>query len=149
MNLKARSPLIIGYGNELRADDAAGLHVARALAAAGYDAIEVPQLFPELAERISRASFVCFVDCHMDLAPGEVAVTPLEAHHFGLHAPGSPRMLLTLAGEVYGTRPEAVLVGIGPDSVELGEGLSAVVKGAVPRAASLIKDQLAHKFGRS
>jgi hydrogenase maturation protease len=140
MNSAVHSPLVIGYGNVLRADDAVGLHVARAMAAAGYNSIEVPQLFPELAEEIAQASFVVFVDCHMDLRPGEAAVAAIEPHQAAPHGPCSPSMLLDLANLVYGAHPHAVLVGVGPASLELGEGLSPAVQSAVPHATELVRD---------
>lgn len=64
--------LIIGYGNPLRGDDGLGWHVAQRLAAVlpqHRARIEVcHQLTPELAEPISRADLVIFIDAE-DLAP--------------------------------------------------------------------------------
>jgi len=129
--------LIIGYGNELRGDDAAGLHVARALKAAGCHAIETHQLLPELAEQIAAATVVIFVDCDVTLKPGEVAVTPVGPAQSALHEPCSPRMLLTLAAELYGAKPDAFIIGIGPESLDLGAPLS--VHSAVSRAGLLAR----------
>ena len=131
-----RRPLIIGYGNELRGDDAAGLHVARALKAEGYNAIETHQLLPELAEQIAAASLVVFIDCDISLNPGQVAITAVGAGRAGLHEPCSPRMLLSLAEKLYGAKPDAFVIGIGPASLDLGAPLS--VQNAVFQASKAI-----------
>jgi hydrogenase maturation protease len=130
--------LVIGYGNPLRSDDAVGLHVARAARAAGFEAVEIFQLVPELAERIAAARVVLFVDCDVRLAPGEVAVSGLP-HPVGfvLHDPASPAGLVELARTLYGRAPEARCIGIGPESLEMGEELSPVVGGVVMEAVRL------------
>jgi hydrogenase maturation protease len=130
--------LVIGYGNPLRGDDAVGLHVARAARAAGFEAIETLQLAPELAERIAAARVVVFVDCDVRLGPGEVVVSGLpRSGGFVLHEPASPAMLVELAGMLYGHAPEGRCVGIGPECMEMGEGLSPVVVAAVGEAVRL------------
>jgi Ni,Fe-hydrogenase maturation factor len=48
--------LVIGYGNELRGDDAIGQWVARAVAA--------HQLTPELAEDLAHTDYAVFVDAY-------------------------------------------------------------------------------------
>lgn len=49
-----------------------------------------------------------------------------------------PGWLLKTAGELYGNRPDAVLITIGGESHELGRGLSAPVRGAVRKVVSLL-----------
>lgn len=130
---RAAGELIIGYGNELRGDDAAGPLAARQLAAAGFNAIDSIQLLPEFAERIAAASKVIFIDCCVDLAPGEIAVNrvaPAESQR--LHDL-SPESLLTLTKLLYHAQPEAYLIGIGPTSLDLGatpqrRGLSRAIR---------------------
>ena len=58
------STLIVGYGNDLRSDDGAGVIVARKVAVLWPQArvIVVHQLTPELAEDIAMAGKVIFVD---------------------------------------------------------------------------------------
>lgn len=129
--------LIIGYGNALRTDDGVGPYVAGVLAARGYDAIATTQLLPELAERIARAALVIFIDCRADLEPGEIAVAPVgrESGQFSnLHFPSTPEPLLHLVKLLYDAEPEALLVGIGPASLEIGDRLSPVVEDAARRA---------------
>ena len=66
--------LIIGYGNTLRGDDGVGPRVAETVAALnlpGVRALVCPMLMPEIADPISRAHTVIFVDAAVD-APREV-----------------------------------------------------------------------------
>ena len=72
--------LVIGYGNTLRSDDGVGAKVAAAvaeLALPGVVALVLHQLTPELAETISEARAVVFVDAAVDAAT-EVQVRQLE-----------------------------------------------------------------------
>lgn len=139
MNSEVIKTLVIGYGNPLRSDDAAGLHVARAVIDSRFQVIETYQLTPEFAEDISTFERVIFVDCDVELAPGEVRVRPVEpTAHADTHLQ-SPGDLLRLAHDLYGARPEALFVGVGPENMDLGETLSPSVDAAVQRAADLIQ----------
>ena len=65
--------LIIGYGNPLRGDDGLGWQVASELAKcvdALISVVAVHQLTPELAEPVSDADLVIFVDSSCDGEPG-------------------------------------------------------------------------------
>ncbi len=140
MSYTATDTLIIGYGNPLRSDDAVGLHVSRGLASAGYRVIETYQLAPELAEDIAAVPRVIFVDCQVGLAPGEIAVSSVGRNrHADTHLQ-TPADLLRLASEVYGAEPEAFLVGIGPEFMEMGETLSPAVSASVPRAIRKVEE---------
>jgi hydrogenase maturation protease len=129
--------LIIGYGNMLRGDDAAGPRAARRLRRRGIPAIDAHQLTPELAETVSRAALVVFIDASVDAPPGEIRVTPVwdsrravVDHHAG------PGGLLRLTRDVYGRAPKALLISIGADSFELGRPLSKAVARAVRRVVN-------------
>jgi hydrogenase maturation protease len=118
--------LVIGYGNELRRDDAAGPRAAGAVAAwrlPGVEGIATHQLTPELAERIGEAERVVFVDA----GQGDVVLTrpmvPGRAAKVLGHT-GEPRELLALAEALYGRRPEAWLVTLPAPELGYGEGLS-------------------------
>ncbi|HEU5101426.1 MAG TPA: hypothetical protein VFU22_20525, partial [Roseiflexaceae bacterium] len=63
--LGPRSIVVIGYGNELRGDDAIGMIVAEQVASRGWPnvcAIATRQLLPELAEDLARVGLAIFVD---------------------------------------------------------------------------------------
>lgn len=138
--------LVIGYGNPLRSDDGVGPAVAVRLAAdprlAGAEIRAEHQLTPEIALDASRASLLVLVDAGTTEAPGEVTVRRLEAAAVG---PGTawthhldPSALVGLARELWGSAPPVVIVSIGPESLEVGEGLTDTVAPAVARAVDLI-----------
>jgi hydrogenase maturation protease len=66
--------LVIGYGNRLRGDDGVGWEVASRLAAAvpseAAHILTVHQLTPELAELVSEADLVIFIDASHVGEPG-------------------------------------------------------------------------------
>ena len=129
---RVRAPLIIGYGNSLRGDDAVGPRLAEKLGG-----IAVQQLLPELAERLAGEESVVFVDARTDLAPGEVRIMPLDGEGASTHwcSPGS---LLRLARVTYGHAPEAVLVGIGARSFDFGAPLSTAARQGMKKALAEI-----------
>lgn len=103
--------LVIGYGNTLRGDDGVGPRVAEAVGSLGLPGVHTlicPLLTPELAEPISRAGTVIFVDAAVD-APGEVQwrqLEPNETSQIMAHA-ADPRTMLALARDVFGHVPQA------------------------------------------
>src|SRR6266487_2430768 len=107
----SRKVLVIGYGNTLRSDDGVGPKVADAIASLNLtdvEAMSCPQLTPELAEPISRAGLVFFVDAAVD-APREVQLrklVPAGSSQIMAHA-ADPRTLLALSRDVFGHIPDA------------------------------------------
>jgi len=121
--------LVIGYGNALRGDDAAGPEVAEAVAGRGMpgvQALTVPQLTPELAEVLAGARLAVFVDASTGPEAGGVQVLPLRAAERpeSLGHTSDPGLLLALAGAVYGRCPPAWIVRVPAVSFQLGAGLS-------------------------
>ncbi len=128
--------LVIGYGNSLRGDDGAGPFVARQV---GGEAIACTQLTPELAEPISRAERVIFVDAHAGVAAGRISIARLQPRGpSGMHG-YDPESMLGWAQELYGRAPEAVLIGMGVQSFDLGEGLSPAARRAANAALRAIQ----------
>ena len=131
--------LVIGYGNPLRGDDAMGL-----IAAERLGGLAVHQLTPELSETIAQADAVLFLDADATLLPGEISVKECGADLqacAGSPDPARPldhfataEALLDLARTVYGAAPKAWLIGMGGESFDLQEGLSAAAARAVDRA---------------
>jgi hydrogenase maturation protease len=124
--------LVIGYGNELRSDDGVGPRVAAAI-----DELNLPsvkgiachQLMPELAETVSRAGRVVFVDAAVD-EPKEVRfreLAPAESSQLMTHA-ADPQTLLAMARDVYGHCPEAWWLTIPAEKLEFGEDLSPLTR---------------------
>ena len=132
--------LIIGYGNPIRGDDGAGAYAVRALRRRGFPGIETHQLTPELAGPLSRARLAVFIDADTTLAPGQVRVTPVAGAGeapFEHHA--SPGAILRLTREVHGRAPDALRIGIGGESFELGEKLSHAARRAVRETLALVQ----------
>jgi len=128
--------LVVGYGSELRGDDAAGPAAARRLAEYGFSALDVHQLTPEIAERSAQASVVFFLDADAGLAPGEVSRERIDgpiAEDVTTHF-ATPRGLLHMARVAYGAAPEAWLIRMGCNRFEIGDGLSAEAERAISRA---------------
>ena len=103
--------LIVGYGNTLRGDDGIGPMVVEEIGSRGLPGVRTlihALLAPELADPVSRAREVIFVDASVEpkarvlwrpLEPGDT--TQLLAHS------ADPRTLLALAREVFGHAPKA------------------------------------------
>jgi hydrogenase maturation protease len=136
--------LVLGYGNELRGDDAAGPHVAREvtrLHLPGVKARAVQQLTPELAEPLSEAAVAVFVDAALGGTPGTVEVT--RCGDVDLHRPlghiADPSSLLALAAAVFGRAPAAWLVKVHVSDLEVREGLSAAASRGVAVAVDAVQ----------
>src|SRR5579885_1525828 len=105
--------LIIGYGNTLRGDDAVGYLAAERLASTitdpGVEIRAVHQLTPELAERISQAEKVIFLDAAVDGDRGAIqkrAIVPAADPQAWTHS-STPEGLLSMASALFGTAPPA------------------------------------------
>ena len=137
--------LVIGYGNTLRGDDGLGPRTAAAVAAwnrRDVRAIACHQLGPELAERISTARRVVFVDAAESAGP--VRVSPREPGGAGeivTHS-ADPRPLLGLAKALFGRCPPAWWVTIPASSFEFSEELSAPARDGLSIALGRIQSVL-------
>lgn len=143
-----RRPLVVGVGQALRGDDAAGRCVAEALLAEfpdEADVVSTVQLVPELAEAISRAAAVVFVDSRIGGEPGLVEVEPLAAQSSPPHSSHavSPQTLLYLAASLFGRVPPTALASVAGSDFELGAAMSPQVRLAVPAAVQAVRRWLA------
>jgi hydrogenase maturation protease len=144
------SVLVIAWGNPLREDDGIAWHVLEGLRALrphpSLPAMRLRhahQLAPEMAECVSRATGVVFVDARRDGTPGEVRceeVRPAPGANPLAHSV-TPQTLLLYAESLYGRAPQAVVVSVTGERFGMGEGRSATVRQAVPRAIRTILRQ--------
>jgi hydrogenase maturation protease len=140
--------LILGYGNTLRGDDAAGRVVAERLQDLVRDVdveiLSLHQLTPELMVNVSRADRVIFVDAATTGRPGRYVRVPLhpapQCSRFTHHA--TPEALLTGARALYGRCPEATLYLIPGQSFEAPDELSGPVRLAVDQLVNHLLDSL-------
>lgn len=135
--------LVLACGNPLRGDDGVGILLARfvdewaAERHADVNVIARMQWTPELAEDIAAAESVIFIDCAVDLTPGEIRVREVES---GADAPPAthhlqPYELLAMARDLFHRTPKrAILFTIGAANIEMGEALSAQLEAALPEA---------------
>jgi len=137
--------LVIGYGSTLRGDDGVGPRVAELLEAKCLEGVRIitrHQLTPELAEPISRARLVIFVDAELNLPDEEVRVKPVRpggGAQVMVHTT-DPSGLLQLASAVFGAQPTAWTVGIPVTDMGIGEELSATALRGVEKAAAKIEE---------
>jgi len=135
--------LVIGYGSTLRGDDGVGPRVAGLIEARqleGVRTLACHQLTPELADPISKARTVIFVDAAMDLSGDTVCVSAVEPegqHQVMVHT-ASPAGLLHLARSVFGHCPAAWLVAIPVMEMGIGEVLSPLAQRGVDCAVNRI-----------
>jgi hydrogenase maturation protease len=137
--------LVIGYGNPLRGDDAVGQQVAQMLEMRllrdDLYVLTTYQLTPELAQNISHAQLVIFIDARDGSTPGTVVQISIQSadargaftHHV------SPSSLLAAARDLYNTCPQAILFSVTGESFGYGQSLSLAVQAAVPRLLAAIE----------
>lgn len=148
--------LLIGYGNDLRRDDGAGLILAERLEHAWHSQgvavkrLPVHQLTPELAAEIAEPDItaVIFVDARV-IAPGELdpqvqvqslnrePLSPSLGHYL------DPATLLLYADHLYGRRPSAWLVTVPAEDFGYDESLSQITQQALVSAQTLPAELLA------
>ncbi len=142
--------LVLACGNALRGDDGVGWAIAERLdgdtSLTDVEVVVAHQLTPEMAEPISLAETVVFVDCSAVAAAGEVAVFPVAAaceNNASLTHNVDPARLLAMAAEIFAASPKrAFAVTVGGASFEMSEELSEPVRRAIPEAVAEIKKLL-------
>jgi hydrogenase maturation protease len=142
--------LAFALGNATRADDGAGIALARGLEAlvADLEVIEAQELAPEHAEALAGASGVLFLDASVSGTPGEVRaarLVPRPARTAILQAL-TPEEVLDMARAAHGRAPPAGLVTVAGREFAYGQGLSPEVEAALPRARELARE-LVETFG--
>jgi hydrogenase maturation protease len=135
--------LVIGYGNTLRGDDAAGIRAAE-LVTKSHPEIEcicVHQLMPELVENIAECDIVFFVDADVGVTqPHARFIEPsTEADQPRTHFI-TPQSLLSLSLQLYQAVPsKAYVIGIPASQFEFSEELSESTALAVEESIKLIE----------
>lgn len=145
---------VIGLGNVLMRDDAFGPYVVR-LIDAFYAVPEEVQVLDVGTPGLDLIPYVCGVDVliivdtvRTDGAPGDIRVfhtadilADAVQPRLGPHDPGVKEALLTAA--VAGSAPrEVLLVGVIPESVEMGVELSAAVRSSLAPVIAWIAGEL-------
>lgn len=138
--------LVIGYGNTLRSDDAAGQKIAEIVSEwnlAEVRSLPVHQLTPELADPLSTVQMAIFVDVYVanvDQANVQVIeLAPSSDPIVGLGHTADPRSLLHFTEQVYGSSPLSWWILVPAVNFEFGEQLSAITQNGVTVALEHIK----------
>jgi hydrogenase maturation protease len=138
--------LVIGYGNTLRRDDAAGVYAAELIERRypGVECLTVQQLTPDMAITLAHYRTVVFIDA--SVTAKELRVTKLRptslAVEYDSHAM-TPQMLLDASKDLYGVVPrETIQIEIPASDFTLGElpsqGVRAIVNKCVDDFPKLV-----------
>lgn len=140
--------LLIGYGNDLRGDDAAGQRAAAQVDAWGLPGVEVRtlhQLTPELAEPLAAARRAIFLDAHPASRGPHVRVRRLHPAAPTAHLAHTcdPQGLLALAQTAFGRSPEAWWITIPAADFSFGAPLSPLTARGLADALATVQRLLA------
>jgi len=145
--------LILGYGNPLRSDDGVGWHAAvqlfRSIAIPEVEVLPCHQLTPDLAEPVSRAERVLFLDSAHSGHGGDFHCDEVSAsegsssftHHL------SPALLLAIARDLYGAYPKGWVLTISGTTFEAGESLSPEVETALSTLKARVRELVTEAIG--
>jgi hydrogenase maturation protease len=147
-----RSVVVIGYGNDLRGDDAVGPLAATAVAewdVPGVQVLAVHQLTPELAEVLTAAELAIFVDACASAERKEVETQLIAPATLdtALGHTGDPRELLALTKALYGHCPAAWLITVPAQSFALGTALSPTAERGLAAALQELRALIAEHPG--
>jgi hydrogenase maturation protease len=119
--------LVIGYGNELRRDDGLGPRLARSIEALAFPNVRVltcHQLNPELADPISQAGAVVFIDAAIGRVRVRVEKLAPATHSEGRAHCSAPTELLLLAKRIWNRCPTSWWITVPAFDLTFGEGVS-------------------------
>lgn len=144
--------LVLGYGNPLRSDDGLGWQVGvqlfRTNQSPNVEVLPCHQLTPELAEPISKAATVLFIDCAKDGAPGDFRCEEVhwQTGSVSFTHDLSPKALLDLASQLFGSCPRAFLLTICGECFATGEALSPCVSRQIPKLKERVRELTAESL---
>jgi hydrogenase maturation protease len=152
---------VVGFGNLLRTDDGVGFATVERLEAdprlvKARDSGRLiifwaQQLTPELSVDFAAADVVVLVDADAELEPGVVRTQRVAVEAAANAGPGMTHhvdasSLAAMAVELYGGSPEVWVVGVGPESLDVGETLTQLVTAAVPKVVETVLQLLGAEF---
>ncbi len=138
--------LVIGYGNTLRSDDGAGQKFAEKIAQwelSKVRSLAVHQLTPELAEDISQADAVIFIDAVATNSENSISVQIQQLQvaddDTSLGHSCNPRSLLAVTRILYGKVIKAYWVLIPAVNFDFSEELSSLTQRGIDIALNQVK----------
>jgi sulfhydrogenase subunit alpha len=139
--LRRGGPVFVGVGKEGRSDDRAGLALAAEMRSAGVGEVylEAELEKDEAMDRLSRRPIIFLDVVEMGERPGKIAVLPLM--HVFWNAVLSHRLLPGLGHRLdYEQIKGSYVLGIQPESLREGDGLSAPVRRAIEKILEEIRN---------
>jgi len=141
--------VVIGIGNPLRGDDAAGSLVARRMAGlpgvCAIDAEEVPESYLPTVVKRQPDTIVLVDSVDMDSAPGSVAL--LDRDQIAGYWPSTHRVPMGMLMSVleHETQARVFALGIQPAHTEFLEPMSNAVAASVEQVAGMLTRALAEQ----
>jgi hydrogenase maturation protease len=132
--------LVIGYGNTLRRDDAAGVYAAELIEQRypGVMCLTVQQLTPEMVVTLAHYRTVVFIDA--SITAKELRVTKLRTKGLAVDYSSrsmTPQMLLDASNDLYGVVPrDTIQIEIPATDFTVGELPSPNVRAIVERCVN-------------
>lgn len=134
--------LLIGYGSELRGDDALGRRLAEAVEGwPGVRSLSVHQLTPELVAEVASCDRVFFADAQeRDGEPLLAALALPDAAPAGWHH-ATPESLLGLCAALHGRAPEAWILTLPGRDFGLSMELSEPARASLEAGLRLLRER--------
>jgi len=149
----ARNPIhLMGVGNELRADDAAGLEIASSLRrklgtspAPGVNICASTPTPERLLSKLASAGgrIVVFDAVEASARPGEVVFRSMADTKYGFF--GTHNIPLKLVPGIEEHLGDVLLVGVQPACLDVGCGLSEAVRESVKEIVSVVAEGVAER----
>jgi len=143
-----RKPVhLIGVGNELRSDDAAGLEIAsclrRKLGSAPTPGVKIHASVPAPERLLSKLAsaggrMVVFDAVEASSKPGQVVFLPMADTKYGFF--GTHNIPLKLIPGLDRRLDDVFLVGVQPASLEVGSGLSEIVRESIREIVDVVAE---------
>jgi hydrogenase maturation protease len=139
---------VFGIGNPLKGDDAVGLEVVASLRRRVRPGLKTVRLHgatsnPErlISELASKGERIVLIDAvEAEKRPGTIVCARLSETKYGFFA--THNVPLRLVPGIAENAADTFVVGIQPDSVGVGEGLSETVKASSEKLVSMIAELL-------
>ena len=140
---------IVGIGNPIKGDDGVGLEIVsslrRLLGPSPIPGLKIypPSLYPErliskVARKGGRLVIVDAVEANRE--PGAIVCSSLRETKFGFFA--THNLPMKILPEVQGNLDESYIVGVQPESVEVGEELSEKVRASSDRLVAAMTEMI-------
>ena len=124
--------VLLGVGNTLRSDDGVGCSIADSFSAEGwitYNGGTAPENFTAPIRRADPALLLIVDAAEMDLSPGSIRIIQddqIDDTSIGTHMLPLSHLIRYLSPDI----PEILFIGIQPETINPGFGLSPAVQAA-------------------